>query len=199
MSEGDHFEQELKFRIQDLQGFNEALQVLGPALQTVHQVNHYFAADGPAPSFGWSLRLRQKDSDFELTLKMNRRFVEGFFEADEVNVAIEPGLAQRLLGSPEWDESIWQLAPLTRLRSEFGVARLKLLGSSKNVRHRCPSRSWGTPELDITSFPDGSTDYELEVETTVPQEVLADLKSIEALLQVQDKTKYRRFLERLPS
>lgn len=197
MSEGEHFEQELKFRIVDLQDFTRALDFFGPATQVVRQVNHYFCAENESPSSGWTLRLRQKDSEFELTLKTNRRFVDGFFEADEVNAAIEPQLARRLLESPHWEESTWGLAPLERLRSQFGVQRLRLLGSSENLRHRCSRRPWGVPELDVTSFPDGSVDYELEVETALPQEVLSDLKPLEAILQVQDKTKYRRFLERL--
>lgn len=196
MSEGSQFEQELKFRIAGLDDFNRVLEFLGPVVQTVRQVNHYFCADDQPPGSGWSLRLRRKDHDYELTLKSNRRFVDGYFEADEVNAAIPPELAQYFLETPDWQDAHWQLAPLAQLRAQFGVQRLRLLGSSQNVRHRCSERPWGTPELDVTGFPDGSTDYELEVETTVPQAVLLDLKPIQDILQVQDKTKYRRFLER---
>jgi uncharacterized protein YjbK len=196
MSEGVQFEQELKFRIADLNDFSKVLEYLGPVEQTVRQVNHYFCAEGESPGAGWSLRLRQKDNDYELTLKSNRRFVDGYFEADEVNAAIEPELAQFFLETPDWQDAHWQLAPLAQLRARFGVQRLRLLGSSQNVRHRCSKRSWGVPELDVTGFPDGSIDYELEVETAVPESVVLDLRPIQGLLQVQDKTKYRRFLER---
>jgi uncharacterized protein YjbK len=188
-------EQELKFALANRGVFDQLLSALGPPQQSLQQANHYFSTQAEWPDPLWTLRLRQENDQFEVTLKSGRRQLGNFFEAREINHPVSPTEAQQFL-SLQWPEPFWQWPPLQVLRGEFGVQAVVLVGSLRNHRHCCPQPSGWMAELDETFFPDGSIDYELEVETNQPQRVLAELEPYRELLGSQDKTKYRRFLER---
>lgn len=198
-------EQELKFRIADVRQFQRLLEVLGPVEEVLCQENHYFTASGTESSSGWTLRLRSwgaqggQNLSFEFTLKRGRRFRSGYLEADELTSPLSSEEARGWLEGVLPASSDWVLAPLVALREELGVEALRRLGSTRNLRHRCWARSWGAPELDRTEFPDGSVDYELEIETSAPELARQDLEQLGVLrdLELQHQTKYRRFLQRL--
>lgn len=192
----ESLEQELKFRLDGSNGFRRAVEFLGPVLATVEQVNHYFGAPGGAVSPDWSLRIRHEDQGYELTLKSGRRQQDGYFEASELTCPLSDDEAELLLTLVQWPEDLRQLEPIRKLRAEFGIVQPAYLGSLQNQRHKCQVQPWGQPELDITSFPDGSIDYELEIETGEPQTATAYLQPLAPVLTPQKTTKFRRFLER---
>ncbi len=182
-------EQELKFKIAGPAEFERVLLALGPPQAVLEQRNHYFAS----PSKDWALRVRDEDGEFELTLKLGRRQSQGYFEALEINCDLNQAQVAELLEAGAWSEELWELPPLQRLRTEFGVGQLALLGSLHNRRHRCDQGGW-VGELDITTFPDGHVDYELEVETSQVELVQQALQPLAELLSEQTQTKFRRFL-----
>lgn len=186
-------EQELKCAFADRAAWQRALEVLGPAQQVLEQTNHYFS--DPLASSGWSLRLREENGAFRLTYKSGRTARDGYFQALEVEDDIDEASAARFLAGLTSDDPMWALAPLSRLRAERGVRQLQYLGFNRNQRHACPQEGW-VAELDISEFPDGSIDYELEVECANPLSVREQLQLKLGALTVQTKTKYRRFLER---
>jgi uncharacterized protein YjbK len=192
----ESLEQELKFRLEGSSGFRRAVEFLGPVLATVEQVNHYFGAPGGQVSPLWSLRVRQEDQGYELTLKSGRQQRDGYFEASELTCPLSDEQAELLLTLVQWPEELQQLEPVQKLREQFGVAQPAYLGCLQNQRHKCQIHAWGQPELDITSFPDGSVEYELEIETAQPQEAAAYLQPLAAVMTPQKTTKFRRFLER---
>ncbi|MBX3166099.1 MAG: CYTH domain-containing protein [Candidatus Eremiobacteraeota bacterium] len=192
-----HLEQELKYQIAGPAEFEKVLQFLGPAGEVLEQCNHYFSDRPERPSPDWSLRVRQENELYELTFKLGKQQSQGYFQSTEVECPIDSQQVEELLNQPIWSESLWELPPLERLRREFGVERLVLLGSLRNQRHCCPQPAGWTAELDITWFPGGRTDYELEIETAEVAAVEQALQPIEQYLIRQTKTKFRRFLEAL--
>ena len=191
-----HLEQELKFSLAGRTEFDQALSLLGPAEAVLEQTNHYFSGLEGQVSPDWVLRLRNENGEFELTLKLGRSQREGYFESLEINCLLSQVQAEEILSGPKWSRALWALSPLQRLRQEFGLEQLVMLGSLRNVRHRCPQQGW-VAELDISRFPGGQIDYELEVETDQVERVQRALEPLRALLTVQTKTKFRRFLERV--
>ena len=194
-----HLEQELKYQIAGAAEFERVLLFLGPPQKLLKQCNYYFSDRPDQPSPDWSLRVRSENEAFELTFKLGKKQTAGYFESTEVECPIDGDLVAELLEQPVWSETLWELPPLERLRQEFGVDRLHLLGSLRNERHYCPQAGGWAAELDITYFPNGQTDYELEVETADVATVEAALEGIRELLTPQSKTKFRRFLERVQS
>lgn len=190
-----HLEQELKYQIAGPAEFEKVLQFLGPAREVLEQCNHYFSDRPDRPSPDWSLRVRQENELFELTFKLGKKQEAGYFQSTEVECPIDAQQVEELLGQPVWSETLWELPPLERLRQEFGVSRLVLLGSLRNRRHVCPQSAGWVAELDITDYSRGRVDYELEVETAAVAAVEQALQPIGALLSPQTKTKFRRFLE----
>jgi uncharacterized protein YjbK len=190
-------EQELKFQITGPAEFEKVLSFLGPPEKLLNQNNYYFSDRSDRVSPDWSLRVRQENEHYELTFKVGRKQTQGYFESTEVECPVDKDLVEELLYQPVWSETIWELPPLQRLRQEFGVERLVLLGSLRNQRHRCPQVAGWVAELDITQFPNGQTDYELEVETADVEAVTEALKPVRDYLSPQSKTKFRRFLERI--
>lgn len=190
-----HLEQELKYRIAGPAEFEKVLRYLGPPTGVLDQCNHYFSDRPDRPSPDWSLRVRQEDELFELTFKLGKKQVQGYFEATEVECPVDEQQVEELLTQPVWSETLWELPPLQRLREEFGVQRLVLLGSLRNRRHVCPQSGGWVAELDITDYPQGRVDYELEVETAEVAAVQQALEPVAHYLSPQSKTKFRRFLE----
>lgn len=189
-------EQEIKYWMAGPDEFATVLNFLGPAQGVLLQRNHYFSDRQGQPSPDWVLRLRDQDGQHELTLKLGRSQRAGYFESLEVSCEVEPELAGLILQG-EWPESLRNSAPMQRLRQEFGLDRPTLLGSLVNRRHPCPQSAGWVAELDITQFPNGQVDYELEIETDQLELVQAQLQPLAGLLNPQTKTKYRRFLERI--
>ena len=192
-----HLEQELKYQIAGPAEFEQALRFLGPPHKLLQQCNFYFSDRPDQPSPDWSLRVRSENEAFELTFKRGKKQAAGYFESTEVECPVDPDQAKEFLEQRVWSETLWELPPLARLRQEFGASRLHLLGSLRNQRHYCPQSGGWAAELDITHFPNGQIDYELEVETAEVAAVEAALEPIRDLLTPQSKTKFRRFLERL--
>lgn len=201
-------EQELKFALSGPEPWGEALRLLGPAEAVIEQTNHYFAGADGNVSRDWSLRLRREQREggaprpdgplvpaesWEVTLKHGRKVSDGYFEATEINAPVTAEQALAILQHDVWPVG---LEPRAQLESLFGVTRPVYLGPMNNVRYRCPLRDWGRAELDITTFPDGSVDHELEVETDQPDAVRQALLPLGNLLTPSASTKFSRFLSR---
>ncbi len=190
-----HLEQELKYQIAGPAEFEKVLEFLGSPTAVLEQCNHYFSDRPERPSPDWSLRVRQENELYVLTFKLGKKQTEGYFESTEIECSVDDQQVEELLGQPVWSESLWELPPLERLRREFEVDRLVLLGSLRNQRRCCPQAAGWVAELDITQFPQGRTDYELEIETDQVAAVEQALEPIRQYLNPQSKTKFRRFLE----
>lgn len=157
------------------------LTALGAAAaHPVRQVNHFF--DTPGRSLrraGLTLRLREENGSFRLTLKGPEFVREGALTVrPEEELPLGAGEARALLsgGRSPLDVLVRKAeTPFAlgyRARELAGNAKLEHCGSFENQRQRVgplspPRIASGAPlvfELDRTSFPGGRVERELEVE-----------------------------------
>ncbi|CAN0249722.1 unnamed protein product, partial [Phaeothamnion confervicola] len=164
------------------------------------QKNYYFdSVDGCLDAAGRSaLRIRAEGPaldclEWEVTLKLGVSQDGAYFQAHEWNAPVDRLLAQSLLKGGEWPDALWHLEPLRHFETSFGRRAFKALGNVDNLRIRCPLFGEQVAEVDMTTFPDGHIDYEIEVETELPDEVSAYLHELAGrvgiTLSAQEKTK----------
>ena len=190
-------ERELKFLL-SASDYEALRSFAGPSATQLEQHNHYFDSRERVlrDHAGASLRIRGEGPPWawELTLKVGTRVDQGYFEAHEWNEALAEDQAHALVeGGAAWP---WESEPLRHFERLFGQRQLVRLGSVENVRIRVPLFGDEVAELDKTRFPDGSVDYELEIETEDPRAVRGFLSERGWDFPNQSKTKFRRFLER---
>jgi len=101
-----------------------------------------------------------------LTLKRGSEIEAGYFRSSELESPLPPGSLAGILESPP---TLYQmdLAPVGELRSRFGELPLRVIGTLVNERRLFQSGGF-LVEVDRISFPDGSEEYEVEVETETP-------------------------------
>ena len=199
-------EKELKFALPDKSAYDKILAAL-PAETPHFQRNYYFdSVDGCLDATGRSaLRIRAEGPsldtlEWEVTLKLGVSREGAYFQAHEWNAPLDRVVGQNLLAGGEWPAEIWLLEPLRYFETSFGRRAFQALGNVENLRIRCQLFGEQVAEVDMTTFPDGHIDYEVEVETELPDEVSAYLHELAArvgvTLTAQEKTKYSRFLSR---
>ncbi|MBM4352589.1 MAG: CYTH domain-containing protein [Deltaproteobacteria bacterium] len=176
---------------------------LGDPARTVEQLNRYFIPAAPA---GWMVRFREEDGGLVLTVKGPRETPSqtapgegsdreaGVFVRTEREVPVAPEALLHLL--PGEDQSwLFALAPLAGL-----TGPLRPAGSCRNTR-RFFHHAGFTLELDRTEYPDGSIDWELEVETDRPDEAFPEVSALLSALGIPfrpaTKGKFARTLERM--
>lgn len=191
-------ERELKFRLAGEADWRRLEAVLGPPSARLEQVNTYLDTPGREVAAGRAmLRLRSEDGRKAMTYKRGVRVEGGYFEARETESA---------LGEEEWSRlgagdlaGLEDLPPLKALRADGVSGPLASCGEVRNLRQRFPLPTGDHLELDRTEFPNGRTDFEIEVETLQPEAVRALVEELAARagvpLAIQEQTKYERFLE----
>lgn len=201
-SSRDHTEVELKLRLNEEADYERLRACLGPPVETVEQVNHYFEAAGDGlRAAGAMLRVREGDGPPTVTLKVRARLAEGVLEAREVEASLDAGTWEEIRLGARGMESL-DVAPVRVAVDLLGSpARLEVQGTMRNRRER-HTMGGRVLELDRTELPDGTRDFEVEVETDDPadtrQAVEALLRSCGAGWTEQTQSKYQRFLEHLP-
>lgn len=160
----------------------EALRLLVAELEAVsppkRQINTFFdTSSGRLARARWGVRLREEEGVYTLTAKGPPRKLSDTIESrPEIEKPIEASLAHALLAGRgdvwetlsatfESDEERACLAALDAARAGEGLSSI---GGFANVRRsgraRLPSGRAIVVELDTTEFPNGSLDYEVEIE-----------------------------------
>ncbi len=198
-------ENELKLGLARAGDLPRLLSALPRPSAVISQSNHYFVdPEGRTARSGVMVRVREeRDGDgtrraVRLTLKRRTSIVEGVFSSQELEAPVDLAVWQGIVAG---DQDL-AAAPLDLVRSlcaELGIGSLVRQGTMANVRHVIAHRGF-VLEVDRTTFPDGSVDVEVEVETDDPDGARALVQEVAAKagieLFVQTKGKYARFCER---
>lgn len=188
-------ERELKFVLPSNEDYERVRGALGDPVRRLEQRNLYL--DSPAFALRAArvmLRVRVDASSTVLAIKRRiARDTSGYFQMHEQELALPhpwDGQLERLLGLPL----------VATLRDSVTFDALTIIGEMQNLR-LCFPRQGYLLELDRTTFPDGSVDYEIEAETDEPERVAAEISALcaaaGARIEPQTRTKYERFLQRL--
>jgi uncharacterized protein YjbK len=199
-------EREIKLKIPTPELYKKLVADLPGPEGVVHQRNHYFdTGDGCLVRRGLMLRVRDEDGEIIVTLKGPAKR-HGFASVrTEVEEGLQRDLWEQILHGQGALEHL-DAAPLRMLEPILGGRTLKLLGWIDNERriHRLSSGPLDlTVELDRTRFPDGSEEYELEVEVDRHRQEAAEtylrdiLSELGLSWELQSKGKYQRFREKL--
>jgi uncharacterized protein YjbK len=168
---GNDVESEVKLELLSDDPLAALTEALGKPIQKLEQLNRYFLPASPA---GWVVRLREVDGALVLTVKGSESpgglddgsGVAGIFVRAEREARVASDFLLALL--PDQDQ-----APLFELPPMHGLTGpLRPAGSCRNTRWMFPHAGL-TLELDRTEYADGSTAWELEVESDRPKDALA--------------------------
>ncbi len=163
-------EQEIKYL---LQGPDDYQKLAGPGglsglLGREHQENFYF--DTPSLHLAdhlTMLRIRTTSSGpARLTLKSGTEVEAGYFRSTEIEAVLSREVLKRVHREPGFLYHL-DLKPVKELRARFGELPLVLVGELLNERCRFQSGGF-LIELDRMTFPDGTQEFEVEVETRDP-------------------------------
>ncbi len=208
MSELYHIRREIEIKL-NLESFTNYLKLigfLGKIDKEEQQVNGFFdTEDKKLASDGWALRVRAEDRVGLVTLKGMNTADDIASVRDEIEEEIPHGLALEIL-ELKYDVMSLDIEPIRYVKDTWGdiaVAKLVHFENNRKVKAFKICDYMYDLLLDTTHFPDGSVDYELEVEVDNEQqvEVVHDylqklFTSLQIPFQVQEKTKYARALER---
>lgn len=121
------------------------------------------------------LRLRVDDERAWVTVKRRPQVsTEGYFQAPESEDSVDREEAQAVVHGETVLEDLTSEV-LATLRQEFALGdqnddELEKWGFTDNVRRTYDLGQGWLAELDCTSYPDGSTDWEVEMEGDDPEE-----------------------------
>jgi len=190
---------ELKYRLDGRQQYSRLCEALGPPSEEVEQINHYFqSTDGKIPGDRGVIRIRVERGRPVFTVKLGGMVEAGLVDARDFE---EPwqGPPDRMPPPQEefWDKGYAGMAALAQMfGGRFPVA---WVGRMTNRRRICRTAGGLLLEVDASLYPDGSEDFEVELETRDPA---GDRRRLEGLLarlgvsvEPQTATKYQRFLE----
>lgn len=203
MKEGqsrDHVEVEVKLALGGEADYERARAALGAAERVIEQVNHYFeTADGRLRAARAMLRVREGDGAPVATLKLRARLTSGVMQAREVEAPVDAATWAAVLRGEQGLETV-DLEPVRLALATIGAAeRLSPQGTMRNRREVHPLSGGLVVELDRTELPDGTLDYEVEVETADPaaarERIVGILDACGAAWSEQTRSKYERFLE----
>ncbi len=101
-----------------------------------------------------------------LTLKCGTEVEAGFFRSVEIEAPVDAPVAEGLRRDPPAVYRL-NLEPINFLRERHGVLPLAVIGSLHNERTSVAAGRF-LVELDRIRFPDGSEEFEVEIETEEP-------------------------------
>ncbi|MGQ9590013.1 MAG: NYN domain-containing protein [Planctomycetota bacterium] len=199
-------EREVKFAIPSREDFLRLRDSpeWGAPGRTVRQFNYYFdTGDRLLGQNRILLRIREDAGPSgrrcTVTWKCGRETAPGVFESEEIEEEIPAAALDAARRDPG---KLWEISPrvAAALSERIGRRPLGLAGSLENERTRREVGGW-ILELDRTSFPDGSENYELEIETDRPLEAKAwaerEVEGKGIRLAPERRTKYERLLARV--
>lgn len=212
-------EVELKLRLPDAAALAAVRRAAGDgAARTVLQRNAFLDTQGLALHRAEHvLRLREEDGAFTLTAKgPETRTLDGALaRRAEAEVSVTPDAARAILAGTAQALDFLKALPdardvATRIEALADGRRLRVVGRMQNERCRQPVElevdGRVLPlllELDATTMPDGSVDYELEVELDGNADAALARRAVERLLAragvagTPSSSKAVRFFERL--
>ena len=193
-------EDEIKFRLAGAEDLRRLLAGLPGPADVVAQENIYLdTADLRLAGRMAMLRIRVSGPDARLTLKRGTEVEAGYFRSIEVEAALAAEVLEGILADPP---SVWRLdlPPVGEARSLIGEAPLAVIGRLRNERSAFRAEGFRV-EVDRMVFPDGSAEYEVELETAEPDRARRWLGGEFARLGVRAEpgreTKFERLLRKL--
>jgi len=184
-------ETELKYRLTNEEEMTRLEAVLGEPIERLAQANRYWLPAAPA---GVALRVREVGGASEATVKRaGPAPVDGLFVHEEETERLDAGAAVALLTGERPLEDL-PLVTKTGLQGPFRYVGLLL--TRRNVY-----RIAGLPvETDRVTCPDGTKEFEVEVEAIDADALRGQLLALAALagvsLRPSKNTKLGRFLAR---
>lgn len=208
MAEVDqHLEIEVKLKISSFPDYLKMVGFLGNPDAEEHQVNAFFdSEDHQLLKAGWGLRVRTENGRGLVTLKRTTGDDQTMaLVREEIEGEIDRGVALAVINL-QTDILSLDSPPIAFVKQEFGDLPVARIARFENKRlkkqHRIGDYQY-TLELDRTEFPDGSCDYELEMEldraeqiNTVSDSLKHLFESLNIPFERQDQTKLERALER---
>ena len=195
-----HIEKELKYILPGDWARRSLIAHFGGEAKIAVQENYYFYPQNrEIGNINEMLRLRREGGSVIATYKRGRSARDGAFVADEFEETLSSAEFAEVI-SGRRNLSAFDIAPVREAKRDFGSVNFALLGRVENERTKVRMPSGDVLELDRTSFPDGSADYELEVETDDAEVMRGYLLDVFRRLDIdavaQTKTKFERFMER---
>jgi uncharacterized protein YjbK len=196
-------ETELKYRLAGERSYRKLCAFLGPPAEEWEQINHYYQSeDGTIPGKEGVIRIRAEKGRVWFTVKREGTLLGGLARSLETEVPWEgsgdvfpPGAASL------WDAGHPGLKALAAERG--GAFELVHLGGLVNRRRAYRLRDGLVLEVDASRYPDGTRDFEVEMETLTPErdrpKLLKILQEAGVRPVPQTETKYQRFLGHLVS
>ncbi len=190
---------ELKYRLQSRLDYEKLCQGLGVPDEEVEQENHYFQSeDGEMPGEKGVIRIRLEKGTAVFTVKLGGMLVGGISRSQEYEEPWEGGLEEL----PPSGTVFWERghAGMDAMEQAFG-RRPPLVWAGRMVNRRKLYRLPGgmNLEVDESRYPDGQSDYEVELETAEPERERERLQALMDRFDIcyvpQVKTKYERFLD----
>ena len=199
---------EIKLDLQNEDNYLKLIDCFDAGGKSVRQSNYFFDTGSNALlKLGWACRIRiEDDKRAFLTLKGSRKKSEG---GPAVRTEIEEKMD--LIKAGESIEHGFDISDLTdelRRIPEIAIEDEKLFKKLSFENHRTSisyilaDKSINL-EVDRTIFPDGSIDYEVEIELAEMSTYKSILEGIRNLFEelsipviIQSKSKYRRALEK---
>ena len=158
---------EIKLDLGSFTNYLKLLGFLGQPEREEHQRNVFFdTAERSLGKKGWALRVRVENDCGRITLKGAKTHQSGAAVRDEIEAEISRTLACQIAGL-EADLMALEHEPVVKARELIGKKAVKPVVQFQNLRMKKAMRLEDyeyTFEVDKTEFPDGSVDYELELE-----------------------------------
>lgn len=208
MAQDENSEKEVKLAIKNIADHKRLIAAL-PKPETRFTQTNIYLDDKERRLKKHSLMLRAREIQFPpgspivdppvtLTAKRRREQKDGLFISDEYN---------QVISMEEWenfqerrDETLLEGKVINFIRSITEFGPLEIIGSMKNERYQVRSDLY-ILEIDLTTFPDGTQEAEIECESPWLDKAKAHIehlcRQLEIEISPQTKSKYVRFLERL--
>jgi uncharacterized protein YjbK len=193
-------EDEIKFRLAGPEDLRRLLAGLPGPAAVIAQENIYLdTADLGLARRLAMLRIRVAGQDARLTLKRGTEVEAGYFRSIEVEAALRAEVLAGILADPP---TVWRLdlPPVREARSLIGEVPLAVIGKLRNERSAFRAEGFRV-EVDRMVFPDGSEEYEVEMETAEPDRARRWLGGELARLGVRAEpgreTKFERLLRKM--
>lgn len=192
-------EVELKYRLKGAEDFRKLCRRLGKPQADFEQVNHYFqSADGKIPGVKGVIRIRLEKGRALFSVKLGGSLDEGLLSALEYEEPWKGPLDVMPPPASEfWDHGY---EGMQAIEQEVG-GRFQLVWAGKMVNRRkvYPFEEDLFLEIDASLYPDGTEDFEVELETEQPEKDRNRLVNLLDRLLIryepQTATKYQRFLQ----
>lgn len=208
MDKIDHqLEIEIKLKLGSFPDYLKMVGFLGNPDAEEHQVNAFFdSEDTLLLQAGWGLRVRADNDRGLVTLKRTTGEDQAMaIVRQELESEIPRGVAREIIDLHAEVDSL-DCAPLEIVQEKFPDIQLRRIARFENKRlrkqHRIGDYQY-TLELDRTEYPDGSSDYELEMELERAEQIDVVTNSLKRLFESlnipfehQGLTKLERALER---